>query len=179
MGNFKKTNGNITELFKQGQFDVIVELRCCDNFLIFDESKELLKQFPDILQADENMIAPKGKKRLGKISYCEIDIDKKSGYDNSMVFNLYCHTMHHGLDFDFLMKSLRGMKRAIKKEFSYINMQGQPEFLGGNIKVGVASNYFIEDSYELRELIKIELSDYSVTLISNLNAREQNVERTI
>lgn len=169
MGNYKEIDGDLIEMFKKGEFDVIAHGCNCYATMGAGIALTVGNEFPEAKQADEDLEIPNGIKRLGKLSYTEIDIDKKSGYDTSLLFNLYTQ-YNPGRDFRMngFIKSIKAMKKVIKEEFSYINEKGKREFLGENVRIGlplIGCGIAGGDWDEVSEVIKTELSEFDVTII--------------
>lgn len=169
MGNYKEIDGDLIEMFKKGEFDVIAHGCNCYATMGAGIALTVGNEFPEAKDADENLEIPNGIKRLGKLSYAEIDIDKKSGYDTSLLFNLYTQ-YNPGRDFRMngFIKSIKAMKKVIKDEFSYINDKGKREFLGNNVRIGlplIGCGIAGGDWNEVSEVIKTELSEFDVTIV--------------
>ena len=169
MGNYKEIDGDLIEMFKKGEFDVIAHGCNCYATMGAGIALTIGNEFPEAKAADEDLEIPNGIKRLGKLSYTEIDIDKKSGYDTSLLFNLYTQ-FNPGRDFrvNAFIKSIRAMKKVIKDEFSYINEKGKKEFLGVPVRIGlplIGCGIAGGDWKEVSEIIKAELSEFDVTIV--------------
>jgi O-acetyl-ADP-ribose deacetylase (regulator of RNase III) len=169
MGNYKEIDGDLIEMFKKGEFDVIAHGCNCYATMGAGIALTVGNEFPEAKQADEDLEIPNGIKRLGKLSYTEIDIDKKAGYDTSLLFNLYTQ-YNPGRDFRMngFIKSIKAMKKVIKDEFSYINDKGKREFLGNNVRIGlplIGCGIAGGDWNEVSEVIKTELSEFDVTIV--------------
>ena len=169
MGNYKEIDGDLIEMFKKGEFDVIAHGCNCYATMGAGIALTIGNEFPEAKEADENLEIPNGIKRLGKLSYTEIDIDKKAGYDTSLLFNLYTQ-FNPGRDFrvNAFIKAIRAMRKVIKDEFSYINDKGKKEFLGVPIKIGlplIGCGIAGGDWKEVSEIIKVELAEFDVTIV--------------
>lgn len=169
MGNYKEMDGNLIEMFKKGEFEVIAHGCNCYATMGAGIALTIGKEFPEAKEADENLEIPNGIKRLGKLSYAEIDIDKKTGYDLSLVFNLYSQ-YNPGPDFRIkgFTKALKEMAKVIKKEFTYINAQGKKEYSGSDVRIGlplIGCGIAGGDWNEVSEIVKEVLSGFDVTVI--------------
>lgn len=167
-GQFKEIDGDLIELFKKGEFDVIAHGCNCYATMGAGIALTIGKQFPEAKVADIVLDIPNGKKRLGKLSFAEIDIPNKKGYDNSLLFNLYTQ-YNPGPDFRFeaFVKSIRAMRKVIKQEFSY-KEDGKTIFKPDTIKIGlplIGCGIAGGDWEQVKASLMDELSGFDVTII--------------
>jgi O-acetyl-ADP-ribose deacetylase (regulator of RNase III) len=169
MGNYKEIDGDLIKLFQKGEFDVIAHGCNCYATMGAGIALTIGNEFPEAMMADEMLEIPNGKKRLGKLSYAEIEIDKKGGYDLSLLFNLYTQ-YNPGRDFRMpaLKSSIKAMKKVIKDEFTYVNTDGKKEFLSDKVRIGlplIGCGIAGGDWNEVSTVIKEELKEFDVTII--------------
>lgn len=160
MGNFKEIDGDLIELFKEGEFDVIVHGCNCFATMGAGIALTMGNEFPEAKAADKRLKIPNGKKRLGKLSYAEID-GIPNDKDKAFVFNLYTQ-FNPGPDFK--MKALKdSLGNMIKQlEFQY------EEFDPSDIKIGfplIGCGIAGGDWNEVKKVIKKMMKDYDVTAV--------------
>lgn len=162
MGNYKEIDGNVIEGFKKGEFDVIAHGCNCYATMGAGIALTIGKEFPEAYWADKNFSIPNGIKRLGKLTWAEIE-------DLGIIFNLYSQ-YNPGPDFrlDAFRKSLVAMKKVMKKELAYTNLDGKLEFLPENIRIGlplIGCGIGGGKWPEVAKVIQEELADYDVTIV--------------
>lgn len=170
MGNYKEIDGDLIKSFKNGEYDVMAHGCNCYATMGAGIALTIGKEFPDALMADNFLDIPNGMKRLGKLSYCALELDKNKKSEYSFIFNLYSQ-FRPGADFRIkaFQSSLKAMKRELKNHFTYYDSELKKNvFKPENIRVGlpiIGCGIGGGDWEEVSELIKTELSDYDVTIV--------------
>ena len=159
MGNYKEIDGDLIEMFKKGEFDVIAHGCNCYATMGAGIALTIGNEFPEAKAADEDLEIPNGIKRLGKLSYTVID-NISCSYGNSLLFNLYTQ-YNPGRDFrvNAFIKAIRAMRKVIKSEFSHTE---------DGLKIGlplIGCGIAGGDWKEVSEIIKVELAEFDVTIV--------------
>lgn len=162
MGLYKEKDGNVIEEFKNGDYHVIAH--GCNCFASFGAGIALTmaQEFPEAQYADQYLDIPNGRLRLGKASWIEVD-------DLGFIFNLYSQ-FQPGPDFrlEALRKSLRLMKKVLRDELTYQDLDGKKVFKPEEIKIGlplIGCGIGGGKWNEVSEVIKEELADFDVTIV--------------
>lgn len=117
MGTFREIEGNLLDLFEQGEFDVIIHGCNCFNIMGAGIAKQIADKYPQALKADADFPLLKGTKdRLGNISVSTQNILGKKRY----IINLYSQ-FEPGRNTDY---------NAIQVALSKINYRFRPERIG-------------------------------------------------
>lgn len=156
MKNFKEIEGDLIEMFKDGEFNAIAHGCNCFATMGAGIALTIGREFPEAKIADSKFKIPNGKKRLGNLSYTKIE-----NINNNLVFNLYSQFMP-GADFRLsaLKKSLKLMSQTIKREF--------PELELSEIKIGfplIGCGIGGGDWDEVKEVIKDTMGEFDVTVV--------------
>lgn len=116
--------GNLIELFKIGNFDVLVHGCNCYNIMGAGFAKQVKDNFPEAYLRDKQYVVPKGIHRLGDFSVVNID--------DKYVVNAYTQ-LNTGKNFD-----LSAFELAMKKiEYNFIDCRiAVPGLIGCGIGGG-------------------------------------------
>jgi O-acetyl-ADP-ribose deacetylase (regulator of RNase III) len=166
----REIEGNLIEMFKRGELDVIAHGCNCYATMGAGIAYTIGNEFPEAKVADEELDLPNGYKRLGKLSYAEISIDDNHNYAEPLLFNLYTQ-LNPGRDFRIhaFKKSLLAMKRVIKKEMSYKEFgTDKLTFEPSKIRVGfplIGCGIAGGDWDEVKAILIKEFERYDLTLV--------------
>lgn len=155
MKNFREIEGDLIEMFKNGDLDIIAH--GCNCFASFGAGIALTigNEFPETKLADKNQSTPEGMKRLGKLTVAPIDgID---GY----VYNLYTQ-YNPGRDFRMsaLKKALKLMRKDIEKRV-HSDLHDTIKIGFPLIGCGIAGGNWDE----VREVILKEFKGFDLTFV--------------
>lgn len=158
MGKFREIEGDLIELFKKGELDVIAH--GCNCYATFGAGIALTigRKFPEAKDADLYQDLKEGESRLGKMTSADIVIDEAT---IGTIYNLYTQ-LNPGRDFRMqaLRKSLKLMKEDILKS---IGLWEEEEIRIGFplIGCGIAGG----DWNKVRKVIQNEFKDFDVTVV--------------
>lgn len=160
---YREIDGDLIKMFQKGKFDIIAHGCNCYATMKAGIALTIGQQFPEAMTADKKMLIPNGPKRLGRLTYTEIDnLFEKGKSRPKYLFNLY--TQHYpGPDFKFnaLRKALREMKNIINYE-CYSGLENSKIRIGlPLIGCGIAGG----DWKKVSKLIQKELAGFDVTII--------------
>ena len=169
MGKLTVKRGDILTIFKQEDYDVMINLIPLEKFKVMENNDELYPELEGIIE-DCNVQGCIIKTIVGtkfKIMSYELERDKKSGYDCTFIFNVFClpSVTEKSIRKDELRKVLSRLKTIIKKEFTYIDPNGKKEFLGSEVRIisdlSILKNYY--EPITFASIIIQEFSDFNFT----------------
>jgi len=111
MGTYKEVDGDLLEMFSNGEFENIAHGANCYNKMGAGIAKQIKERFPEAYYADRHYVIIEGVERLGNISYSTIkDVIHEHNVfiNNGYVFNLYTQVKPGpNADYDAVRLALR------------------------------------------------------------------------
>jgi len=146
MKKLKYVNGNLLDLFQQGEFDVIAHGANCFNTMGAGIAGQIAVRFPEAQQVD-NTTTPGDLLKLGSLTVALTDY--------GLIFNLYTqYQPGKNLDYTALRLSLRKMARMIRGKKYRV---GLPK-----IGAGIAGGNW----QKIEKIIAYELRHENVTIVN-------------
>lgn len=146
--NYKEVEGDLIEMAKNGEFDIIVHGCNCRNIMGAGIAAQIKKEFPEAFVADKSFEPIFMQNRLGCLSYAWV-----SNYP-LVIVNAYTQVkLGANLDYDALRLCMRKLNMSLLDKSMKV---GLPQ-IGAGIGGG--------DWKKIKQIVQEELVDLDVTIV--------------